>query len=304
MSSTKAAYLPDAASMSDANDFGAALHARMEELIAEAPKLAKSYQSADPFPHIALDNFLPEELIDAVHDSFPGPESDVWTKLPTDDQRGKWAANDQGRFPQAIRTLIAELNSGAFVKFLETLTGIDELIVDAGLAGGGLHRIERGGKLSLHVDFSHHPTNGLNRRLNVLLYLNKEWEESYGGHLELWRWGESKAEREAAARILPKYNRLAIFSTSPISWHGHPEPLASPEGLGRQSIALYYFSNGRPEHEGQEHNTLFRSRPDEGADISTKLVRAASSGLMRDLLPPIIYRGLRRAWNRGGSLNE
>ena len=283
-----------------------ALNARMQQLVEEAPDLAEEYQSAQPFPHIALDNFLPLDVMDALHADFPQPDSDVWTKLPTDDQRGKWAANDEARVPGGLRNLIAELNSSTFLKFLERMTGIEELIVDAKMSGGGLHRIERGGKLSVHLDFSHNPANKLNRRLNLLLYFNKDWKEDYGGALELWHWGKDKADRRAEAKIYPIYNRCAIFSTSPKSWHGHPEPLASPEGLGRQSLAMYYFSNGRPAEEEVEHNTLFRSTTDEATPLGTHLVRAASSGLMKDLMPPIAYKGLRRIWNQksGSSQKE
>ena len=275
--------------------FAADLHARIAELLEEVADLAARYRDAEPFAHIAIDDFLPDHLAEALQAAFPGPTSEVWTKLPTEDQKGKYAAQDEDRFPELLRSLIHELNAGPFVQFLERLTGIDELIADAKLSGGGLHRTETGGKLSVHVDFSHHPANRLNRRLNLLLYLTPEWREEYGGHLELWRWGDDKAP---VAKILPKFNRCAIFSTSPWSYHGQPEPLRCPPEIARQSVALYYFSNGRPADEAMEHNTSFHIRPDEGVSLGTRLVRFASSGVVRELLPPIVYKGLRRAWNR------
>ncbi|MEM8929569.1 MAG: 2OG-Fe(II) oxygenase [Acidobacteriota bacterium] len=295
MTSTPSAACTVPTRVQPSGSFAADLHARIGELVDQVDQLAPAYQNAEPFPHIAIDDFLPAHLVDALQDAFPGPGSDVWTKLPTEDQKGKYAAQDEGRFPELLRSLIHELNAGPFVAFLERLTGVEELIADAKLSGGGLHRTESGGKLSVHVDFSHHPANGLNRRLNLLLYLTPEWQDDYGGHLELWSWGDDKRPE---AKILPKFNRCAIFSTSPWSYHGQPEPLTCPPELARQSVALYYFSNGRPDHEAMEHNTSFHSRPDEEAPLGTRLVRAASSGLVRDLLPPVVYRGLRRAWNR------
>ncbi|MFD1344817.1 2OG-Fe(II) oxygenase [Litorisediminicola beolgyonensis] len=285
-------------------DISVAINNRMSQLLNEAPKLASAYQKAQPFPHIALDNFLPLDVMDALNDCFPEAESNVWTKLPTDDQRGKWAANDEACFPPQLRSLVHELNSSTFLKFLEIVTGIDDLIVDAKLSGGGLHRIEQGGKLSVHLDFSHNPSTRLNRRLNLLLYFNKDWREEYGGNLELWRWGKASDERRAEVKILPVYNRCAIFSTSPISWHGHPDPLTCPPGMARNSLALYYFSNGRASEEGVEHNTLFRSTSAERPSLGTRFVRLASSGVVKDIMPPVLHRALRGAWNRkGGSEN-
>jgi len=270
------------------------LQLRFDALHQDVANLGLRYRAAKPVPFIVIDDFLPAWIAEAVWGVFPGREFANWTKLPTEDQKGKYALADENRMPTEIRGLIHELNSGSFLRFLEKLTDIPELIADAKLVGGGLHRIERGGKLSVHVDFSHHPTNRLNRRLNFLLYLNKDWKEEYGGHFELWNKDISRCEE----KILPIFNRCAIFSTSPFSYHGHPEPLACPEGVGRSSIALYYFSNGRPAEEEGEHNTLFRSRPGDSFHASNFVARMASSGLFRDLMPPLVYRTARKIWNR------
>lgn len=274
--------------------FHKAMQERFAALDADSERLAGAYRQAKPFPHIVLDDFLPAEVAEAAHSEFPGREFRDWTKLPTDDQRGKYALTDERRIPPRLRAVIQELNGGYFLRVLEKITGISELIADTKLVGGGLHRIEPGGKLSVHIDFSHHPTNGLNRRLNLLLYLNKDWPEEYGGHFEMWSSDLQRAER----KILPAFNRCAIFSTSPISYHGHPEPLTCPEGRARQSIALYYFTKGRQNEEEVEHNTLFKSRPGDPVNVGNVLVRAASSGFFRDLIPPVLYRLLRKVWNR------
>jgi hypothetical protein len=274
--------------------FQKAMKQRLQELDADVKDLGKQYQGAKPVPFIVIDNFLPAEIAEAVTHDLPDRASRDWTKLPTEDQKGKHVLADESKLPLVTRALIHELNSGYFVRFLEKLTGISELIADTKLVGGGLHMIERGGKLSVHVDFSHHPTNGLNRRLNFLLYLNKDWQEEYGGHFELW----SRDIRTCEQKILPIFNRCAIFSTSPISYHGHPEPLNCPESMTRNSIALYYFSKGRPKEEEGEHNTLFKSRPKDSLRFSNLIVRAASSGLVRELVPPVFYTLVRKLWNK------
>jgi Rps23 Pro-64 3,4-dihydroxylase Tpa1-like proline 4-hydroxylase len=207
----------------------------------------------------------------------------------------KLATNDEGLIPPLQRYILFLLNSGSFIRFLEKLTGIDSLIADTKLVGGGLHQIKRGGKLAVHIDYSHHPQNGLFRRLNLLLYLNPDWREEYKGHLELW----DKDIQKAEAKILPVFNRIALFATSDTSYHGHPEPLNCPEEVTRKSLSLYYFTQLPPEgKEAVVHNTLFKSRPGDSFNLGNFMVRTASSGLFRDLVPPIFYKLLRKVWNR------
>jgi len=130
--------------------------------------------------------------------------------------------------------------------FLQEMTGIKEpLIADPHYEGGGFHEIKKGGFLKLHVDFHKHRKLNLDRRLNLLVYLNKEWEESYGGNFELWEKDMSKQ----VVKILPIFNRMALFSTTGDSWHGHPDTLTCPDDRSRKSLALYYYTEGRPDNE-------------------------------------------------------
>lgn len=147
----------------------------------------------------------------------------------------------------------------------------------------------------MHVDFSHHPSNGLYRRLNLLIYLNKEWKEEYGGHFELW----TPDIKRCVRRILPIFNRCVVFATSSRSYHGHPEPLSCPPEEARKSLALYYFTRSGPDGDESIHNTTFVSRPGDRSSIADRFVRIASSGVVRDLIPPLLYRAIRRLWNRG-----
>jgi Rps23 Pro-64 3,4-dihydroxylase Tpa1-like proline 4-hydroxylase len=151
------------------------------------------------------------------------------------------------------------MNSWEMLHFLERLTGIDGLIPDPYFGGGGIHQIEPGGFLEVHADFNWHPKLRLDRRLNMLIYLNRDWPEEYGGHLELW----DRQLRECVRSILPVFNRTVVFSTTDSSYHGHPRPLGCPPGRTRKSVSLYYYTNGRPDEErSAPHDTIFRKRHD------------------------------------------
>ncbi|HEV3383297.1 MAG TPA: 2OG-Fe(II) oxygenase [Gemmata sp.] len=124
--------------------------------------------------------------------------------------------------------------------------------------GGGLHQIEPGGFLKIHADFNYHTRLRLDRRINLIVYLNKDWQEDYNGHLELW----DRNMTHCVHKILPAYNRCVVFSTTDWSYHGHPEKLTWPAGRTRKSLALYYYTNGRPEEEKSDaHGTLWQERP-------------------------------------------
>src|SRR6185436_17882303 len=148
----------------------------------------------------------------------------------------KLASKLESQLGERTRRFIWGLNSQVFLTYLETLTGIEGLIPDPHLFGGGLHQIVPGGFLKVHADFNRHEKLKLDRRLNVLIYLNRDWKEEYGGHLELWNRDMSRPER----RVLPLFNRCVVFSTTDFSYHGHPDPLRCPEGRTRKSIAMYY----------------------------------------------------------------
>jgi 2OG-Fe(II) oxygenase superfamily len=273
--------MPDAASLG----IGGFLPlARMAELAKAAPA---DYAAARPFPHVVFDHFFDPALLDKVLAEFPQPGAIGWQRF--DNAREiKLASAAEAAFGPVTRLLLYHLNSITFLEFLSKVTGIANLISDPCFDGGGLHQIVRGGKLAVHADFNKHPRYGLDRRLNVLLYLNRDWREEYGGHLELWNREMTRYE----ARVLPLFNRLMIFGTTDFTYHGHPEPLQCPPELTRKSLALYYFTNGRPAEEiSGEHSTLFRARANEEfkPDLRQRLRSAA-----RELLPPILTRQLRK----------
>jgi Rps23 Pro-64 3,4-dihydroxylase Tpa1-like proline 4-hydroxylase len=253
---------------------------RMAEI---ADETRARYAAAKPFPHFYIDNFFDPALMEQVLAEFPKPGQIKWQSFDNE-QEIKLASASESSFGPTTRLLLYHLNSITFLEFLSKVTGIDNLIPDPCFEGGGLHQIPRGGKLGVHADFNKHRRFGLDRRLNALLYLNKDWKEEYGGHLELW----NREVTQCEAKILPLFNRLAVFGTTDYTYHGHPNPLQCPEGMTRKSLALYYFTNGRPAEEVTgEHSTLFKARaPDDFRPTMKQRLRR----IAKDVLPPIVAR--------------
>ncbi|MGL5080470.1 MAG: 2OG-Fe(II) oxygenase [Microcoleaceae cyanobacterium] len=224
-----------------------------------ATQYHEDYIQAKPYPHIVIDNFLPESVLETILDEFPQPDAINWGKFDGAYSK-KLGSTSELQLGDATRFLLYQLNSSIFVEFLEKLTGIDGIIPDPHLKGGGLHQIERGGFLKVHVDFNKHKKLNLDRRLNLLIYLNKDWEEEYGGYFEMWDSEMAGCEK----KVLPLFNRCVIFNTTDFSYHGHPDALNCPEDRTRKSLALYYYSNGRPAYEvSGAHSTVFQTRPGE-----------------------------------------
>jgi 2-oxoglutarate-Fe(II)-dependent oxygenase superfamily protein len=269
-----------------------------EQLGTLAERHREAYAAGNPYPHIVMDDFLPEEVLDEVLTEFPDPRGADWFAFESPNER-KLATKDDTTMGPATRHLLAELNSSAFVEFLEKLTGIEGLVPDPHFVGGGLHQIEPGGHLKVHADFNRHPRTDLERRLNILIYLNRDWQDEYGGAFELW----DENMTAAVEKVMPYFNRCVVFSTTSTSYHGHPEPLTCPEDRTRKSIALYYYSKTRPaEQQGQAHNTLFQARP--GEELPEPAAPPRASGAERAkkfarlLTPPIVLEARRRLRER------
>ena len=246
-----------------------------------ATKYHQQYMDAKPFPHIIIDDFLPEYVLNEILEEFPKPEQIKWQSFQTQNEK-KLASTSELQMGDKTRLLLYQLNSSIFVNFLEKLTGIDGIIPDPHFIGGGLHQIEKGGFLKIHVDFNKHKQMKVDRRLNLLIYLNKDWQEEYGGHFELWDRDMTQCE----AKVLPLFNRCVIFNTSDFSYHGHPNPLNCPDDRTRKSLALYYYSNGRPAEEvSDKHTTLFKARPGENLKSPSK---QNTKKLLKKFVPPII----------------
>jgi Rps23 Pro-64 3,4-dihydroxylase Tpa1-like proline 4-hydroxylase len=215
----------------------------------------ESYAAAEPFPHAVLDGLFPERELEEVLSDFPGPDEPIWRRFDNAEEKKLGYDHRTSAVGERIGRFMDFMNSWRLLEFLEKLTSIDGLIPDPYFGGGGPHQILPGGFLKVHADFNWHPTLKLDRRLNVLVYLNRDWREEFGGHLELWDRSMSRCVR----RILPVFNRTVVFSTTDFSFHGHPHALACPPGRSRKSVSFYYYSVGRPEVErSKPHDTIFR----------------------------------------------
>ncbi len=220
----------------------------------------EGYIKADPFPHCVIDDFLPEHVAQHLLDIFPKPDAPFWfdwqqgdtTNQPRKQGLGH-IKNLEGADPFIFSVLHA-FNSYPMIHFLETLTGIDGLIPDPHYHGGGLHQILPGGILKVHADFNYLEKLKLYRKINVLLYLNQNWRDDYGGQIELW----NKDMSAAVKKVAPLFNRCVIFNTDSSSYHGHPHPLACPEGTTRKSIAFYYYSTDPRDSDAIHHSTLWQ----------------------------------------------
>lgn len=224
--------------------------------------LSQRYTSATPYPHIVIDNFLPDSVINWLSDSFPKPDPSkdrnfLNPKVEFRKRQVLW----ESFIPEHL-TFFGFMNSAPVLKFLESLTGIPGLIGDPYFAGGGFHEISTGGRLGLHADFRIHPVLKCQRRLNLLIYLNKDWDPDFGGELEIW----DQNLQNCCHAIAPLFNRAVVFNTDERSYHGHPEPLNCPEGITRRSVALYYYTaevaEGTP-----ANGTMFVPKPDDPSDI-------------------------------------
>ncbi len=251
---------------------GAMADLDFERLEAIARARRAEFAAAEPFPHVVIDEFLPAAAADAAlaeFDADPG----AWNHYHHYNEK-KLGLTDVSRMGPATRALIEAMQSPRFVALLGELSGIEGLIADPDLDGGGLHRILPGGYLNLHTDFlAHTKKRHWSRQLNLLLYLNKGWRDSWRGDLELWD-GELRA---CVRSVAPVFNRCVIFHTRERSYHGHPTPLACPPGESRRSLALYYF---REEAEVRRlRPTNYRPRPQDPA--VKKMLIGLDRGLLR-----------------------
>jgi Rps23 Pro-64 3,4-dihydroxylase Tpa1-like proline 4-hydroxylase len=254
-----------------------------QEVFATLPTLTEEFRQAYPFPHIVIDNLFDDTMLFHVAEAFYLAEDQRWHRFADPHRETKLASTSEMHLPLVIQQFIRELNAEQFLTKLSALTDIPGLIPDPYLLGAGMHMIVPGGKLAVHADFNKHPIMNVDRRLNLLVYLNQDWHESYGGHLELW----DRSMQTCAQRILPVFNRTVLFLTDDFSFHGHPEPLLCPAHRARKSIAMYYYTNGRPAHELRapgEHNTLFQDRPQDRQEQSNFQPATSVSPLLTE--PP------------------
>ena len=222
---------------------------------AALPALARQYPQRQPFPHVHLVDFFDADVAARVADDFPSATSEEWVHWKHYNEN-KLGLTRRALFPPSIGQVVDELNAPAFVAWISELTGIEGLVADPGLDGGGLHQSGPGGFLNVHTDFTtHHHQPTWRRRVNLIVYLNRDWDEAWGGAIELW----DRDMRGPVVRIPPLFNHAVIFNTDQPSYHGFPEPLRCPDGVSRRSLALYYYTIEKTPQVAR--STDYRPRP-------------------------------------------
>jgi hypothetical protein len=220
-----------------------------------------SYRDARPYPHAAFDGFLGDGIAQALAAGFPGPDHPGWMRRDYREQAGRLGQLQRTGFEGVhvgVRHLLAELSGMEFLDFLSELTGVEGLIPDPHFRGAGLSLTLPGGHLALHADFNRDRARHLERRITVLYYLGYDWAPEWGGALELW----DEARTRCEASYLPVLDRMVVMAHGDTYWHGHPAPLACPEGRFRASLSAYYYVATPPSSgEADAHGAIWATEP-------------------------------------------
>ncbi|HWS27556.1 MAG TPA: 2OG-Fe(II) oxygenase [Xanthomonadales bacterium] len=228
---------------------------------AAAPELAARFAQRAPFRHVVIDGFFSESLLQALRTDFP-----VFEHGNARNESGELAGKSVVERIRALGPAYAQLDdlmqSRGFLDWISQITGISDLLYDPHYFGGGTHENRRGQDLDPHVDFNLHPITGWHRRLNLIIYLNPEWDDAWGGSLELH--SDPRRPDNQITLVTPLLNRAVIFETTEWSWHGFSRiaPPADRANVSRRSIALYFYTRERPDEERADpHSTIYVDRP-------------------------------------------
>jgi hypothetical protein len=213
---------------------------RWDHLAAITAAKRAEWHEPNPIRYITIDGMMEPGICEALADfSRIAPKLERPLAKSHKHVRGKTGTPSRDNMTELQRRFFDEVNGERFLRFVEQVTGIAPVYADPNLHGGGLHQIRRGGYLNVHTDFNFDPDTRRNRRLNLLLYLNQEWDPAWRGAIELW----TPALDRPFFSALPLANRVLLFETSETSYHGHPVPLATPPEITRKSLAVYYYSD-------------------------------------------------------------
>ncbi|MBC8111309.1 MAG: 2OG-Fe(II) oxygenase [Verrucomicrobia bacterium] len=244
-------------------------------------QLTADFQNGFPYKHIVLDNFLKTEIAADLYENFPAVEKlhKHYDGLNEKKSEGSNFEDFSPVFSQVRNFVMGE----DFAKWMAVVTGIEGVFVTDDKLGTGLHQGGNGSFLDIHVDFSIHHVKNVHRRLNMLIYLNKNWQESYGGGMEMWNADMTKLEK----KVLPLLNRCLIFETNQISYHGY-STITIPENETRKSFYTYFYTPITEEIKVKYHDTIFKPKPEDSTvkKITTNLKETAKNtikGMMKDL---------------------
>ena len=219
--------------------------------------LAQGYQGSEPYHHLYFEEFLDDQVALAMAREFPRHSDGAWTEYKHVNEN-KAGLHVRDKLPDLIGRVVDELNSPRFVKLLSSITGIDGLLADDSIEGGGIHQAETGGFLNVHTDFTMHRTRpGWRRRCNLIVYLNEGWDEAWGGNIDFWA-----PDMSSALASYPVFLNTAVLFDTPGALHGFPDPLKCPATVARKSMQFYYYTiDDSPT--STTRATAYHARPDD-----------------------------------------
>ncbi len=255
------------------------------------------FKKAEPFPHLVIDNFIDEKDAKIISDVFPSDNSINWNihgSGPNADRKNfrgiKLQCSDENEFPDEIKRLMNEFNSQGFLYFLQKLTDVEYIFGDPYYNGCGLHSTGRGGRLMIHADVNRYPYPSLaDQYLNCILYVSENWQDHWGGELELW----DKNVKKCIKSIEPKFNRLVIFRTDRKAFHGHPLPIECPDEARRNSLATYFYipTISKAQLRNDQTQTVMWQRTNKhDKKFSTKYLKHLINVFLLEFSPPFFLR--------------
>jgi hypothetical protein len=255
-------------------------------LPATIESLRVSYSTARPFPHILIDGMFDAATLEQLVNEMPSLGNDGWLRH-NDDRQNLFVLRSAIELREAGLCLVSILHSASFLYFLSAMTGIPELLPDPYLQGGGYHFMPPGAFFDVHVDRNTAYETGLVRRLGLIIYLNQDWRQEFGGQLELW----DASGKECKVVVEPAFNRTIIFEIGDQNYHGVPNPVACPGTNSRKAFIAYYHTVGsKSDGAVIPHTSLF---------IPTNYQTSRwNQGVLKDMIPPIIHRNLGRIRKR------
>lgn len=242
--------------------------------------LAQQYKNATPFPCVVIEQLFNPKLLELVHAEFDLFGEKSW-RLVEGVHEKTHRSSPKPTLGPATQLYYSIVNSGWFIEFVSSVTGINHLIPDPQLYGGGMHETRTGGHFGIHTDFNLHHQTMLHNEMIIITYLNKDWKAEYNGALELWDADTGKCVRE----IPPEFGHSLLMGHGLLSLHGHSKPLLTPENKVRRSVAAYYYTNNNAEKlRPRRHSTLFFPT----AQISKRF--RFIYHIKYHLLPPVILK--------------
>lgn len=235
---------------------------------ATVASLRRQFSEAEPFPHVVIDGLFQPYFLERVLDDYTAGFHD-WVHYDSANEI-KTGTRPNAKLGRGSQRYFDVIHRGQFVQFLSAVTGIQGLLPDPSLFGGGLHKIEHGGHFSPHIDFNKHPVTMLDNRLVFITYLNKNWEAAYGGALELW----DVKTKTCIEEVVPVFGRSILFAHSELSLHGHPKPVATPDRRARRSVAAYFYSHSSAADDATTVRTTQFLEPVPRSELRSKLVKA------------------------------